>query len=350
MVIVKEVDLRQFAERLLRATGLSEAQAVQMAAALIATNLRGVDSHGVQLLPHYAGQIERGEVNLAAEGRVVSEFGACLVYDAENGLGQVTAPICCDHAVRLAASNGLGMVVARECNHFGAAFLWSRRISSAGYIGISMCDASMQVPPWQGREPRLGTNPISVSVPHPDHKGWLLDMATATVAYAKLEQLKLKGATEVPYGWAQDREGVPTTDMATALGGLLMPLGGYKGSGLAMMVEILCGVLAGGSTFGTNVTGLRHQGRPMRANHMFLAIDVARFMPLDEFHGRMDWLISEVKSAAPAKGYDEVLVAGEPEWRAEAERCEQGIPIPDGVWESIVEAAQRLKVSLPPSQ
>lgn len=347
MMLISEANLRDFTTQLFVAAGVSPDESAAMAEALVLTNLRGVDSHGVQLLPHYIGQIERGEVNLGAKGHVVSESGACIVYDAENALGQVTAAICAEHASRLARAFGLGMVVARECNHFGAAFLWSRVMSSHGYIGVTMCDASMLVPPWQGREPRFGTNPICVSVPHPDGKGWLLDMATSAIAHAKLEQAKLRGEQTIPHGWSLDREGLPTTDMATALNGFLMPLGGYKGSGLGMMVEILSGVLAGGATFGTHVTGLRHKGRPMRANQTFLAIDVARFLPLDDFYARMDWLIKEVKSAQPARGYDQVLVAGEPEARAMVERTVNGIPIPDGVWATIAETAQRLGVAAP---
>ncbi len=334
-------------ERILIAAGVTPEKAALVAAPLVYANLRGVDSHGLQLLPHYVGQIERGDVDPKAEGRVVFENGACLVYDAEHGFGQVTAPICCRHAVRLAGQGGIAIVVSRESNHFGAAAYWSQMISAQGYIGIVMCDASMQVPPWQGRETRLGTNPISVSVPHPHGKGWLLDMATATVAYGKLEQAALKGEKTIPYGWALDAEGVPTTDTATALKGLLMPLGGYKGSGLATMVEILCGVLAGGPVFGTQVTGVRHRGRPMRANHSFLAIDVRRFMPVENFYARMDWLLAQIRSARPAKGYDEVLVAGDPEWRAEERRRCHGIPIQPGVWDTVVRLAERLNVPLP---
>lgn len=346
--LVSETDLRQFIERLLAAAGVPSEKAALVAAPLVASSLRGVDSHGVQLVPHYVGQIERGDVNPQAEGHVVSESGACLVYDAEHGLGQVTAPICCAHAVRLVARSGLSMVVAREANHFGAAAYWAQKISAAGLIGIVLCDASMQVPPWQGREPRLGTNPICVSVPHPAGRGWLLDMATTTAAYGKLEQALLKGQTTIPYGWAVDPEGVPTTDLQTALKGLLMPLGGYKGTGLAMMVEVLTGLLAGGPVFGTQVTGVRHRGRPMRCNHSFIAIDVARFLPLEQFYQRLEWWIAQVKSARPAKGYDEVLVAGEPEWRAEEQRRRHGIPIMPGHWEPIARLAARYGVPLPP--
>jgi LDH2 family malate/lactate/ureidoglycolate dehydrogenase len=347
MITVSESELHRLIERVFAAAGVPEAHATAMADALVLTNLRAVDSHGVQLLPHYVGQIERGEVDVHTTGRVISENGAAMIYEGGHGIGQVTAPICCDHAVRLAEAHGLGMVVAREANHFGAAFLWSSRISAHGMIGLTVCDASMAVPPWQGREPRLGTNPISVSVPHRAGQGWLLDMATTTVAFAKVEQLMLKGETTVPHGWSLDREGVPTTDMAVARTGLLAPLGGYKGSGLAMMVEILCGVLGGGEAFGNGVTGLRNTGRPMRANQTFLAIDVRRFLPLEDFEGRMERLVGDVKSSQPARGYGEVLVAGDPEWRAMKERRRNGIPVPDGVWRTVAEVAGRLGVPLP---
>src|SRR4051794_36402332 len=118
MIVVSEIALRDFVNRIFVAAGVSAPESSAMARALVLTNLRGVDSHGVQLLPHYIGQIERGEVNLGAEGHIVSESSCCMVYDAENGLGQVTAAICAEHAVRLASQGGLGMVVSRECNHF----------------------------------------------------------------------------------------------------------------------------------------------------------------------------------------------------------------------------------------
>jgi LDH2 family malate/lactate/ureidoglycolate dehydrogenase len=297
------------------------------------------------MLPHYVTQIEGGYIDVDADGEVISESGCCLVYDARLGFGQITARICSDHAARLARQHGIGMVVARDCNHFGAAGFWAGRISQNGFLGICMCDSSPQVPPWQGKQPRVGTNPLSVAVPHPNGRGWLLDMATAAVALGKLEQLRLKGESEVPYGWALDSDGSPTTDIASAR--WLMPLGGYKGSGLAMMVEILTGVLAGGKFFGPEVAGLRDRTRPMHANHTFIAIDIARFLPIEDFHARMEWLVEQVKSAAPARGYDEVLVAGDPELQAEEERTKAGIPIHEGIWRTVVDAATRVGVSIP---
>src|SRR5262249_7936825 len=206
------------------------------------------------------------------------------------------------------------------------------------------CNASPLVAPWQGKEPRFGTNPICMSVPGPD--AWLLDMATTTVALGKILNAQFHGRDTIPHGWAMDSDGVPTTGAEAALNGLLMPLGGYKGSGLAMMAEILCAVLGGGA-MSTELGGIRIKGQPMRTSQFFLAIDVARFMPLDEFHRRTRALVDLVKASHPAKGFDEVLVAGEPEWRAEEQRRRTGIPLSDGVWQNLVQVAEQLGVPLP---
>jgi LDH2 family malate/lactate/ureidoglycolate dehydrogenase len=169
-------------------------------------------------------------------------------------------------------------LTARESNHFGAAAYWGQKISAAGMIGIVMCNASPIVAPWQAKEPRLGTNPICMSVPGP----WLLDMATTTVANNRIFKALMNGEETIPAGWAVDSEGVPTTDTDAAIRGMPMPLGGYKGSGLAMMVEILCGVLSGGA-MSVDVGGIRIQGKPTRVSQTFVAIDAGRFMPAEEF-------------------------------------------------------------------
>jgi len=336
--------LTAFAYKLLTTAQVSHGKAEIVAQSLVAANLRRVDSHGLQLLPFYIDLILMGNIDIDTDGRVVSESGGCMIYDAQNGIGQWISDLCCRHAIRLAQAHGLGLVVARESNHFGAAAFWAQRMSSAGMLGIVMCNASPLVAPWQGKDPRFGTNPICMSVPGPDT--WLLDMATTTVALGKILNAQFHGRTTIPAGWAMDKEGVPTTDTETALSGLLMPLGGYKGSGLAMMVEILCAVLGGG-VMCTELGGIRVQGQPMRTSQVFLAIDVARFMPLSEFEARMRTLVEMVKSSKTATGFDEVLVAGEPEWRAEEERRRDGIALSEGVWQNLVAAAEKLGVALP---
>jgi len=345
-ILLRPEAIEDFCERLLIGAGVPDAKARLVAESLVAGSLRGVDSHGVQLLAFYLEKLAKGDMDPHADGRVVSESGACLLYDGQNALGQVVSAICCDHAIRLARELGAGVVIARESNHFGAAAFWTQRISAHGLIGIALTNASPLVPPWQGKETRIGTNPICMSVPAADGKGWLLDMATTTVAAGKIFRAALSGNETIPEGWAMDREGVPTTDTDTALKGLLMPLGGYKGSGLGMLVEILCGVLGGGA-MSTELAGVRNIGVRMRTSHLFLAIDVARFMPLDEFHARLGRLVTGVKSAPPASGFGEVLVAGDPEWRSEEIRRRDGVPVTVAVWDRLVEAAGRMKIGVP---
>ena len=293
----------------------------------------------------YVSQIRRDCVNLHARGHVVSENGACLVYDGDDGLGQVISGICCDHAVRLARENGgLGMAIARNSNHYGASAFWAQKIADSGMIGMAMCNATALVAPWQGRERIMGTNPICMAVPGP--KTFLLDMATTTVALNKIHKALLSGESSIPPGWAMDAEGRPTTDPQVAVKGLPMPLGGYGGAGLALMVEILCSVLSGGPML-TQVGGLWEKQGPMRASQFFFSIDVARFLPIADFEARMQFVRHTVKNMAPALGFEEVLIAGEPEWRAEEARRREGIPIARGIWNQLVELGAGLKVEAP---
>jgi LDH2 family malate/lactate/ureidoglycolate dehydrogenase len=345
MPLIPAARLAQFSEEILTGAGVAPRQAKIVADCLLYANLRGVDSHGIQLLPFYIEQILAGEMDPKADGEVISEFGSCLHFDAQNGIGQWVAEQCSAHAVRIAKAQGVGFVVARESNHFGACGWWAQKMRDAGQIGIVFCNASPIVPPWQGKEGRLGTNPICVALPGP----WLLDMATTTVAAGKIFKAYLNGQPEIPAGWAFDVNGVPTTNTEAAYKGLLMPLGGYKGSGLAMMVEILCGVLGGGA-MANELGGIRYRGKKVRVSQTFLAIDIARFMPVEEFTARMEKLVGIMKSTPAAPGYEEVLVAGEPEWRIEAQRQRDGIPIADGNWDMLCKAARSVGVAVPSLQ
>src|SRR5438093_12267126 len=155
-VLIRAEALSGFAQAILEAAGVPERKARLVAISLVEANLRGVDSHGMQLLPYYVEQLESGDMSRTADGRVISEIGSCLLYDGENGIGQPIAEACCAHGVRIAKQQGMSMVVARESNHFGAAAFWAQKYSSEGLIGIVMCNASPMVPPWQGRQPRVG--------------------------------------------------------------------------------------------------------------------------------------------------------------------------------------------------
>jgi len=349
MPLIAAPELTRFVEAIFMAGGAPPHKASIAAASLVGSNLRGVDSHGVLLVPRYIDKLRSGEIDANADGRVLSESGVCMLFDGENGIGQWISEQCCAHAVRMARANGLGMVVARDSNHFGAAAWWAQKISRGvgpcpAMIGIVLCNASPLVPPWQGKQGRIGTNPICMAVPGP----WLLDMATTTVAANRIFKAVINGQEEIPAGWALDSDGVPTTSSSAAAKGLLMPLGGYKGSGLGMMVEILSAVLAG-SAMATEVGGIRVAGRSSRTSQTFLAIDIARFMPVEEFTARIEKLVGLLKSTPAAQGYSEVLVAGDPEWRTEAERLRNGIPVDAGNWKELCETAAQLGVTAMPA-
>lgn len=340
---VKAEALERFGIALLEAMGTPPAYAREVAANLVFGNLRGVDSHGIRLLLYYLEHIRHGLILPSVGGEPLTEFGAICVYDAAFGLGAATSAECCDIANRLAATHGVGIVTARRANHFGAAAYWARKMADAGHIGIAFCNASTIVAPWQSKEPKFGTNPICMAVPGPYEDSFLLDMATTTVAANRIFKAFQNHEPEIPIGWAMDRDGRPTTDTKAAYEGLVAPLGGYKGTGLALMVEILTSVLAGGA-MGSEIGGIRYTEKPLSVSHFFLAIDVRRFMPADEFEARMRRLLHEIRTATPAAGYEEVLVAGDPEIRIERERRERGIPFSDTDLQALREAAEALGV------
>ena len=340
--------LRDFCSTLLIRHEVAADVAELVGDSLVAANLRGVDSHGVQMLLTYIDQLVKGSIDRRAVGEVAAESGCCLTYDGQNAFGHVVADQCTTHVLRLVRQCGVAVVVARNSNHFGAAAYWGQRIARAGCIGIVTSNTSPAVPPWQGREPRLGTNPICMAVPGAERGGWLLDMATTTVALGKIHNAVWMGKSSIPLGWATDESGNPTTDPQAAIDGFATPLGGYKGSGLAMMAEILSSVLSGGP-IGLGVGTLRAgEDPPLRISHMFLALDPERFVSLAEFLKRMQWFTESVKSSAPSPGYQEVLVANEPEYRTEQRRKREGIPIPERLFEALAQVAQPLDVPPPP--
>ncbi|HUQ94688.1 MAG TPA: Ldh family oxidoreductase [Bryobacteraceae bacterium] len=345
-VMVSQKALEDYARRMLEGAGVQPDKADLVARSLVEANLRGVDSHGVQLLNFYIEHMVQRCMALDVEGHVVSESGGCMLYSGDNGIGQIVSNAACDHAIRLAKEHGVAVVTVRDSNHFGAAAFWAQKIARADLIGMAMCNATPLVPPWQGKEPRFGTNPICMALPGAAETSWLLDMATTTVAMGKIFKAQFSNEPVIPQGWAYDSDGAPTTETAAAIKGMPMPLGGYKGSGLAFMVEILVAVLSGGA-MSTEVGGIRIRTRPMRCGQVFLAIDVSRFMPVEEFNARMEQLVGMVKSTPPAPGYEEVLVAGEPEWRNARKRRQEGIPLSRGVWKELAKTAAAVNVDPP---
>lgn len=345
--LVQSESLGFFCRQLLKALAVPEPHARVVVDSLVAANLRGVDSHGVQMLPIYIRHLQAGGFKVHEMGRVLMEDGVLLKFDGKNGFGQVVADQCTDHSIRICRALGVSVVVAQNSNHFGAGAWWGEKIARAGFIGIAMSNAGPAVAPWQGKSPVFGTNPLCVAVPgNHGNCSWLLDMATTTVALGKLAHAANLNQATIPLAWGfLDASGRPTTDTVAAQGGAPTPTGGYKGSALAMMVEILCSGLSGGN-MATEVPG-RTAGEPLGISHTFIAIDPARFMPAGEFAARMDRLVDIVKAATLADGHEEILVAGEPEWRCQETRQRQGIPVPQKLWAELNSLAQKLKVSAP---
>ena len=340
--------LRHFCRQLLKTLGTSEAHAQIVGDSLVAANLRGVDSHGIQMLLVYLQQLRAGGINVPAAGHVVSEEGVFLRYDGENAFGQVVADRCTDHSIRIARGFGISIVVTNHSNHFGAGAWWGEKLARAGFIGIVTSNACPAVAPWQGRTPILGTNPLCVSVPGLAGVGrWLLDMATTTVALGKLSHAAHLNQTEIPTEWGfLDARGNPTTETAAAQKGAPTPFGRYKGTAFAMLAEILSAGLSGGS-MATELPVYRTGGDPLGISHCFIAIDPKRFLPPGDFEARIGRLVDMVKAAEPAPGYDEVLVAGEPEWRCEKIRTTEGIPVPLKLWSIFTAVAAELGVTPP---
>jgi LDH2 family malate/lactate/ureidoglycolate dehydrogenase len=339
--------LHNFCHKLLVALGCPPAHADIVVESLVAANLRAVDSHGVQMLIPYIQRIKAKGTDIQSEGRIVSGSGGCLLYDGQNGFGQVIADRCIKLTKNIADESGISIVVANRSTHFGAAAYWVEQLVQSNLIGIVMSNASPAVAPWQSSSPRLGTNPISVGVPGTDSGRWLLDMATTTVALGKVSHAANLGQDSIPPEWGfLDSDGLATTSTRAALLGSPTPIGGYKGTGLAMMVEMLCAVLSG-DNMSLEVPVDPIGDTTLGVSHTFIAIDPGRFMPLNLFRERVSQLVEMVKSADPTNEFDEVLVAGDIEWRNEVARNKSGIPIPERVWHELSVIAEDLGVNRP---
>jgi LDH2 family malate/lactate/ureidoglycolate dehydrogenase len=340
---VAAADLEPWTRALLAASGLEDKYAAAVAETLVWTSLRGVDSHGIARVPVYSERLQTGVLNTRPRPRVVRRDGAVALVDGDHGPGQVAALAATDLSIQLAREHGVGIVSVRRSGHYGAAGYYAIRAAEAGLIGMSMTNTEPLVIPYGGAGAALGTNPIAFAAPTPDGV-FNLDMATSQVAMNKIFNARSEGRA-IPEGWGVDERGQPTTDPDAAVYGV--PLGGYKGYGLALMVEVLCGVLAGAgvrSGVGNLYSGGEEQ---QNSGHFHLALDPARTVGRNAFAGVLGGLLDELRAIPPAPGFDEVLVAGDPEDRARAERERTGIPIEPALWARLCELSDELGVSVP---
>jgi len=323
---VSAAQSQAFCQRILEQVEVPIADAEIVAKCLVEANLRGVDSHGIVRLPVYVRRITAGVINPRASAKVVSETDTTMLLDGQNGLGMVISTQAMDKAIRKAKRKSVGIVVVRKSNHFGIAALYAMQAVESDLIGAALTNAPAAMAPWGSTQPYLGTNPICVAVPAGREKPFVLDMATSMATRGALKIAEKRGE-KIPLGWATDSRGRPTQDPQEALQGSLLPIGGPKGYGLALIVDILCGVLSG-ADFGAHIGDLFGDlSRKQNLGHFFAAIDVASFMPIEDFKKRMDQIITEIKLCRRAEGVQQVFMPGEIEFLTKERRLREGIPV-----------------------
>jgi LDH2 family malate/lactate/ureidoglycolate dehydrogenase len=335
-----------FGRRLLVAQGLSEQDAGIVAGCLVRADLRGVDTHGLQYLPHYLDRVRRGLINpkpnLTVE-RVTPMIGA---VDGDNGFGFVVATKAMATAIEMAREFGVGIVSARRSTHFGMAANYVLQALDAGYISLVFSNASPGMPPWGGRKAIIGTNPFAAGAPAGNETPFDLDMSPAVAARGKIRRAARRGE-KIPLGYALDREGRPTTDPDVALdGGVVQPIGGPKGSGISMLMDILGGVISGAGCAGDVGNQFLDYDRPQNVGHFFLTLKPDLFVSREEYLRRMDLLAQRVHNCARAEGFTEILMPGERERRFEAKYRRTGVPY--GVKELGELQKEAAKAGLPP--
>jgi len=326
--------LLTLAERLFATVNVPPAARPDAARHLVLADERGVASHGVARLPFYVARFRRGLIDPDAPLTIERETMSTLALDAHNGFGMVQGPRAMAMVIDRAETSGLCLATLRHGNHFGIAGAYTMMAARRGMIGVAMTNASPLVAPLFGAEARLGTNPISVAVPTgpgPDDPPVVLDMSTSTVAWGKVEIARRSG-TPVPLGWALDEDGDPTSDphaarWLTPLGGS-PETGGHKGYGLGVMVDILCGPLAG-AAWGTRVSGARGPDRAAGIGHTFMAWRVDAFRDPAEFYADLATSLAELRETpvSPAYPGKRVLIPGDPERDAERDARQRGIPV-----------------------
>lgn len=343
MTRVEHRKLTSFVSSAFAKLGVPKDDAEVAAQGLVAADLRGVDTHGVirfNPTSWYVKWLRDGEMNPTPNIRVVSESASSALLDGDRGIGMVIGRRAMDLAIRKAKESGVAMVAVRNSRHFGMSANYAMQALPHDMIGIAMTNASRQVVPTFGREAKFGTNPICLAAPALDELPFVIDMATTTAAAGKLELAARQGKS-IPAGWALNESAETTHDPRVAQKARrLLPLGGsreggsHKGYGLAIMVEILCGVLSG------TVTALNANQDPR--GHFFGAIRVDAYRPADEFKRDMDRLIHELKLTPPVDGQERVYVAGEIEFETAKERAAHGIPLLGSVLKGLREVSEQL--------
>ena len=305
--------------------GMGEDDARLLADSLVVADLGGTHSHGVLRVPEYVAKLIREGVDPRGRPRVVRDDGACLVVDGGNSMGQIGAHFAMARAIERAASLGIAAAAVRGSNHCGALAYFAERALPRDMIGLATTNALPTMAPWGGAERIVGINPLAVAIPAGEERPIVYDAAFSASAHGKLRVYQQRGRP-LPEGWALDRQGRPTTDSAEGLAGLLTPIGGYKGTALALIMGILSALLSG-AAYGTELGSIEEGPRAGQDGHFVAAIRVGAFVPVEEFKARVDRVVREWHACRPAEGVERVYVPGELEALRRAAYARDGIPL-----------------------
>lgn len=337
--------LETFCTSVFEKAGVKRENAEIVSSSLVQANLRGVESHGVVRTGVYLERIEKDMIDPFAEIEIESESDATVLVNGNNNFGSVVGKKALDIAIDKAKERGAAIVGVKCSNHFGTGAYYALKAIEEDMILLVISNASQTMPPTGGIRPFIGTNPLAVGVPTGNQLPFILDMATSVVARGKIIVAAQKGE-EIPYGWAVDKEGKPTTNANAALEGSVLPVGGPKGYALSMFIDILAGVLTGAG-FGKYVNNMyENWEQPQNVGHFYIAIDINRFMPIEIFKQRMDTYIKEIKAEPKAEGVKEILIPGEIEHRLVHERKAKGIKLPIKLVEELLEIGKKYNLDL----
>lgn len=339
-------DLQAFVMSIFMAAGLSEGDARTMAGSLVSADLRGTHSHGVIRLPFLVDRLLQGGANGNPQIRVENEAPGTALLDGDRALGALTATRAMELAIEKAATQGIGFVTARNSDFIGTCAHYAMMALPRNMIGIAWTNGFPGMTPWGGRSNTIGNNPIAFAAPSLSHGPIVLDMALSVAAGGRI-RLAAKNQEKIPPDWLLDSEGQPTDDPAAlTAGGALLPLG-YKGYGLAVFGEILCGVLTGSRILSEIPAWFKDTDSAIGNGHLHIAIDIARFVDPEAFKLRIDGMVSLLKATPLMPEVREILLPGERAWRTQQQQERDGIPVPAPVAADLLALAQRLGVHAP---
>lgn len=340
MVLIMRDELKAEVIYLLKKVGVPEEDAEITAEVMVETNAKGIESHGVRWLDIYLQRILAGGVNPVTKLDVVKDKGSILILDANNGLGQVAMVKAVEIGVKKAKENGVSFVAIRNSNHFGATGYYTELASRQNVIAFAATNSTPLMAPWGGIDLCIGTNPLSYAFPTKDVP-IVVDMATTTLARGKVFIAARKGE-DLPEGVALNKEGVPTIDAKEALEGVLLPVGGPKGFGLSLMIDILSGILTG-SNYGTHITSLFGDVKtPQNIGHFAYFLNIEDFMDLNEYFEKIEDNKKIMKSSKLAQGFNKIFMPGEIEAGIRERSLKEGISIPEPTIKVLNEWKQKL--------